>query len=261
MALTTYLLFDISIDAPVLGVLFFSTLLTYNLSAFSPFDKSSNNGRYGLSTLLVVGSLMGLLGMIGFLQGYQLVFLLHLGLISVFYTLPMRGLPWLQMPPLRRLPFLKIFLVAYVWASATVWLPLLGSDANFESGDNVEILVVLGQRKVWELFVLRFIWIFAITLPFDMRDSASDSASNIKTWANQIGLRKTWYVALSLLVFVWVATLWGEKGSGASLLAYTYMLLAVWGSYKRQSMLYYHFVLDGSMIVYSLCLLLGMMAK
>jgi hypothetical protein len=83
----------------------------------------------------------------------------HLGILSVCYSVPLLGGKRSGRKPLRSLPGLKIFLIAYVWAVATVGLPLMASG-----------LSLFGTRSLL-LMAERGLFIFALTLPFDVRDA------------------------------------------------------------------------------------------
>ncbi len=79
------------------------------------------------------------------------------GSLSLLYVLPINS-----HQRIRDIPRLKIFLISIVWALATVILP-----ATEGSGPLNYSLVII-------LFCSRALFIFAITLPFDLRDQDTD---------------------------------------------------------------------------------------
>jgi 4-hydroxybenzoate polyprenyltransferase len=94
------------------------------------------------------------------------------GALALAYSLPVRRG---RTAGLRSFGLLKIFLIAAVWAVVTTILPPL------DAGDAVL------TRDVCLLFVERFLFVFAITLPFDIRDRALDLASGVRTIPVRVG--------------------------------------------------------------------------
>ncbi|HAA11169.1 MAG TPA: hypothetical protein DCE41_05480 [Cytophagales bacterium] len=170
--------------------LFCSTLITYNLHwllagrtycANRPEEKYQWYARFypwglALFGLALVGELWGVLGL-GWREWF---FFAHLGAISLLYNLPeQRTLVWLV--SIRRIPFLKIFLIAYVWATLGAGYPALLLDA------------LSPQAIFW--FAALLLYTFAITLPFDIRDLIQDRQVGLRTLPDRWGLRTTQVVA------------------------------------------------------------------
>ncbi|MCC5944775.1 MAG: hypothetical protein JJT94_07545 [Bernardetiaceae bacterium] len=199
VSLTAYtlLLKQEPIDGLVLLLIFLATLTTYNLCVFYSntdyTEKFSFIKRWRIWLMQIfLGGLLSLFFISIFLHLTQLIFLVHLAIISFFYTVPISvHLPSGRLffiPAWRNLPYLKIFLIAYVWASATVIFPLLKAD------------LFLTQKDTLLLFAERFCFIFAITLPFDLRDYFHDRQAQLITFAQR--LSHTGLKFLSLIVLV-----------------------------------------------------------
>ncbi len=132
-------------------------------------------------------------GIISFLISIVLTFTL---IISQFYVLAVLGiLSMLYVLPvfkngkrLRDINYVKIFIISLVWAGLTVLLPSVQS-----SGIGFDLLMI-------GLFLERFLFIFAITLPFDIRDLDVDRMTGVRTIAANIGERPTYYLSASLLI-------------------------------------------------------------
>lgn len=105
--------------------------------------------------------------------------------IAVLYVTPLipRQGKWLR---LRDLPGLKIWLITGVWTVFTVF-----TVSGFPTGQ--------WERDVF-LVLSRFLFIFAITLPFDIRDLAHDRVNGVRTYAVWLGLERTLTLSRSLLV-------------------------------------------------------------
>ena len=106
--------------------------------------------------------------------GFQLitqVVIVVLGLLSVLYPFG-----------LRKIPFSKIFIISFVWAISTMLLLVLENN------------ITISQNIVLHL-VSRFLFVFAITIPFDIRDLKYD-AGNLQTIPLFFGVLKARFIAL-----------------------------------------------------------------
>ncbi|MBC8150235.1 MAG: hypothetical protein H8E97_03000 [Bacteroidetes bacterium] len=90
--------------------------------------------------------------------------------------------------PLREKAYLKLPLIAGVFALATVVYPVL--LAGFKLSDFTPILVTV--------LLARFLYIAGITIPFDVRDLNIDSV-NMKTMPQQIGTKRSLQRAVILV--------------------------------------------------------------
>jgi|GEM_PF-2338628 len=117
-----------------------------------------------------------------------------LGAISVSYPLGI-PLPGKQKFILRNLPFAKIFFISFVWAAMAVIIPAIESDGW--SG--------IGLRHI-ALFLIQALFIFIITLPFDINDADADRLTDLKTIPNVWGAQKCKQL-LVLLTGIFLAAL------------------------------------------------------
>ena len=118
------------------------------------------------------------------------LFFLHLGVISILYNVPDRFANT-TFRSIRSIPLIKIFLIAYVWAAIGAFYPALEH-----------------QQPLWEvmvLFVLFFLFILAITLPFDIRDYYGDKKRSLLTVPGVIGIKFSKKIAIVLLLLYSVA--------------------------------------------------------
>lgn len=174
----TYLLAGkITFNPNLLLFVSFSTVFLYPLhrivgSRHVPSFERQQLHHIALKNQNIIGFFVaaGLVGSIYYF--FQLtrsiqVVLLFTGLISVAYSIPfipLRG----KMLRLRDIPYLKIYLIALVVSLVTATLPLL------DVGD-----VSLVNHLL--VFAMRFIFILAITIPFDIRDMPYDNRWDLKT--------------------------------------------------------------------------------
>lgn len=160
---------------------------------------------------------------------------------SLAYVLPIFG-----GQRLRDLPFVKIFTIAFVWAFVTVILPVQ------EYGNILDSHVKL-------MFLERALFVFALTIPFDIRDLDVDAKTNVKTIPLSIGVQNAKYLGILALiscVFI-VFTLnkqgiYSYKNTIALLLTYGISIIVVGFTQKNRNDYYFYGLTDGMMLLQSL---------
>jgi len=200
MTVQTQYLFSGSISwTPFVGLVGFSTLMIYAIHRYIGLKKVrifTDTGRYSIiekfkNHILFYAAIGGIGAAICFfyLSFKMQVALVLPGLISLGYVIPILG----GKKRLRDLNHLKIYLIAVVWAWITVILPIL--DAGKLGIENTTTLL---------LFLERMLFVFAITLPFDIRDLKVDGHTGVETIPSQIGIEKTKKLA-SIVLFIVLA--------------------------------------------------------
>ncbi len=192
---------QLSLVNPTSIFVFFSTLLIYNYRKllFAKLDLKepfTNRAKWVFANRLSIAiicfsSVLGIIISMFSLSKRTLLFLLPLFVISVLYATPFsRNMD--SMKRLRQLPFLKIFLVAGVWSAVTVLFPIIEND--FQN---------LFSTPVIFSFCARVVFIFSITLPFDIRDIEVDKKNGIKTFPVVFGEKKSVQLSIaSMLLFI-----------------------------------------------------------
>ncbi len=153
-------------------LVFFSTVFAYNFQRFGKIGKKNEkpdspihrwiraNRQHVVATMVVSALCAGIC--LWFLNPEILWLLVPAGLLSVNYTIG-----WMfgkKQVGLRDIPALKIFLIALVWTIATVALPLVHEEG----------ILTLSENETLLLIAERFMFVVAITLPFDIRDLPYD---------------------------------------------------------------------------------------
>ena len=188
------------LEVEPLVLTFSATFLIYNLNIFLVSQLRKKNkpaGKMGwffrnkklIYSLLII-SLGLLLWSFPYGSGQKSLFFLHLGIISILYNVPDRYANT-AFRSIRSIPLIKIFLIAYVWASIGAFYPALEH-----------------QQPLWEvmpLFMLFFLFILAITLPFDIRDYYGDKKRSLLTVPGIAGIEFTKGLAVSFLLLYSVA--------------------------------------------------------
>tara|TARA_B100001057_G_scaffold487642_1_gene570687 strand:- start:928 stop:1797 length:870 start_codon:yes stop_codon:yes gene_type:complete len=176
----------------LLPFVFFSTLFAYNFQRILRFSSSKeqsahlewfNNNRPFIILITVISLSLSVHYAFN-LSFSTFYFLIPASIISLSY--PIKIIPLgSQKISLRELPIAKIFLIALVWSIVSVALVTLEND-SFYSLDTIL------------LFISRFSFILAITIPFDIRDLKYDDLS-LKTIPQIFGEQKAKMIALYCL--------------------------------------------------------------
>ena len=191
-----------------LFVVFASTLAAYNYhrvpeSSLVYYARGSERhvwirqNRNALIIILLVASTLAGLLIFPILDLRTLWWFLPAGLFSLLYVMPILpiGGKWTR---LRDLPFVKTFIISAVWAVITV----------VPASKEALLLERISPEVVW-LMAERFIFLTAISIPFDLRDLAIDAQNNVKTFAGIWGFEKTLFYCRVLMVIFAVVALIG----------------------------------------------------
>jgi len=183
----TVLLHSLRFQLPLSLSIFGATLFIYNYhrlfrkKAIYSGDQSERHqwivaNHHFLTALAVVALALSVVGFLPFLNVKLVLRFAPFILLAGLYVMPIwrKGGKWIR---LRDFPFLKIFLVAAVWAFVTVFLPFLADDPNW-----------FPSAAAWLTITHRFLFIFAITMPFDIRDLAHDKEYGVVTFASRLGI-------------------------------------------------------------------------
>lgn len=248
----TYLLSGIPPSVRLMGMVFFATLFLYNADSLLPYKYEQDvpvtprlawirNNRLVLMSVSVASALCA--ATLYFTATFDLSFwfMLHLAVVAGLYSVPV--LPEREgYIPLRDVPLLKVFLIAYVWSAVTVQLPQMEAGKDLFAPDSLV------------LFIRRVLFIFALTLVFDIRDVEKDKITGTLTFPGKWGVLPTKRVATgALLLFAlllpshigWGARIGlGLSGVGAA--------LVVWNAHENRSPYYFLILADGMMLVQAL---------
>jgi 4-hydroxybenzoate polyprenyltransferase len=240
---------------PYLFIIFFATLFEYNLHrlitlAYHPNALSSPKHEWLRENrrsfyLLVFFSVAGFVIAICYAKTKVLMALLPIAILTLFYTLPVFRIKE-KLLRLREIPGLKIFMIAFVWSAVTVLLPVIQSETTY---DWMHISLMILERCFF---------IFAITIPFDIRDLEADTRAGLKTLPVIYGHKKAIFLA-NAATFVFMGL------SSAHYLAYDMPMqipacllsglvtLACLNNKKLQASDIYHYgVLDGCISIQAL---------
>ncbi len=165
---------------------FFSTLVSYNLIRFLRIEtikkwfqewfESNKKPLY----ILTAFSLLFLIYFTFQLRLKALFVLSPFSLFTLFYVFPIKKYS------LRNVAGLKLFLIAVSWAGITVLFPLVQNYIMPRTVDYIN-------------FLQRFLFVVAVTIPFDIRDFDYD-AKSLQTLPQQIGVEKSKFIGILFLL-------------------------------------------------------------
>ena len=172
-------------------------------------------------------------------------------LLALGYNIPFLTLNN-QKIGLRNIPGIKLFLIALVWSVSCVLLPVVELEHNYQ--------VNISSAETLLLVAKRFMFIAAITIPFDIRDLFQDKLYALKTIPVMLGEKKAYIFCQFLLLGCLVFLLLFSRTINADVIALTLtLLLTGWLILKsniKKNEYYYFFYLDGTMLLQYLMLVL-----
>ncbi len=253
--LVTFYLIGAKPVFPVLGLLFTSTLGIYNfciLIAKPKYPERSPYLRvrwffshYRLMVTFTIVSILSLVPLFFLMSMESRILLVFLSVLSFCYGLPLFTVND-QKFGLRNIPGLKQFLISLVWTMSTVLLPIIEAQ-HFHLTD-------ISLRDTTILAAKRFLFIAALTVPFDIRDLFQDQQSNLKTVPVVWG-EKNAYLFCQFLLGGYIVLLFLFRDNGFSRDFFSLTITAVltgWLIFKskwEKDEYYYFFFLDGVLIL------------
>ncbi len=252
----------LSLVNPASLFVFFATLLIYNYRKLffatkelsPPLNERSAwviNNKQTLA-FICMAAICGVFILMFSFSFKSFLFLVPLFIISVLYATPFSKKSESN-KRLRHLPFLKIFLVAGVWSATVVLFPIMEYDFQ-------ELL----STKVIFSFSMRFLFLFAITIPFDIRDMELDRKNGIKTFPVVYGVKGSVQLSVGVLllfiIFQLLSLHYAEFNTLPMAVGYIFSALSAMAfvvlSRDKRSEYFVSFWIEGLMLFQFICLLL-----
>lgn len=224
---------------------FFSTLLMYNLQrmhkrVYQPFNADNtrhvwieSNRRFIWALIVISGAVLLLL--LPLFSWDRIIGLACLGIISFLYSFRTK------FGNLRDIPGTKIFWIAFVWA-ATIFVFVTDFKAI--------------SKEDYLLLTYNFVFIFAITIPFDIRDLDFDE-KDYKTIPQVLGVTTSRVISFSLvwIAFIILCFLLQNFSIFLSLIYGIFALLCLFSTPQRNE-LYFSGIIDFTISVAAISLFL-----
>ena len=255
-ALVTFQLIGAKPVYPLLILLFTSTLFIYNFSIFwgkpehpenSPFRRVRWFFKYYKAMVVItVACGISLVPLFFLISVKSQLLLILLSILSVSYSLPLFRSGNKKRFGLRNVPGIKSLMITAVWTLSCVALPI------FEAQNSQFIHVSLTDEAM--LIAKRFLFIFALTIPFDIRDLFHDTSAGLKTIPVMFGEKKAYlFCQLLLAGFMVLLFLFRDNGFNHDFFALGLTaILAGWLIFKSEwekDEYYYFLYMDGVLIL------------
>ena len=173
-----------------------STFLLYNFHTYSfqlsystiaSFKKSFF--QFKISTFYLIAFIAAMVisvGQVFYFNKNILLFLIPLTVVTLLYSMPLWGIK--KKIRIRESFFVKLPLLGIVWSLSTVVIPL------------VEQNIDLTSSFVIKQVVCRFLFIFALCVPFEIRDIEIDRSHQVKTLPLVFGIQSTKNIGIFFLM-------------------------------------------------------------
>lgn len=240
---TTYLLFGKKPETLMLLFVFGATLFLYNFIRITklkniPSEEHSDQliwlgKNLKFVTIITSIAFFGTIVLFFFLSKWQMIIVMTTGFIGLNYNFSFGN----KQISIRKIPFLKSFIISVVWTCMTLLIPLCENNFILES----------------ETFLLRLLFVYVLMIPFDIRDLKYDDSS-MKTLPQLFG--KTGAVTIGIILLLTCSCLAFSvfDKNMAIILSMSYGITAfvLLLSIKIRNELFYPIVVDGMMIVQGL---------
>lgn len=251
---TVYLQFNNPIDWKVCTLVFLACLFLYNFQRVFRSSKIytghlSSRHRWIVRHIKLLWFITVLAFAGASFLALQLIplsllpFFVAMGVIGLLYVTPLfkSGTKTYR---LRDLPIIKPFLISAVWVAICVYLPIAVSEIQVPN----EVLAII--------LIAKGLFIFAIAVPFDIRDVKHDSHYNTKTFPVLIGIENSIqliHLSLVLACGLALSAYFMDWFSKSSLNAYLISFLSTGFLINqikkgKKGELFYSFVIDGALL-------------
>jgi len=254
-ALITFQLIGSKPVYTVLGLLFTATLAEYNFSILITKPKQPQKSQYRrvrwffahhrLMVTFTIVSVLALIPLFLLLSMESRLLLIFLSILSVGYSIPLFTIGD-QKFGLRHIPGLKPFLITLVWTLSCVLLPVLEAQDMH--------MTTISMRDTTILIAKRFLYVAALTIPFDIRDLFHDKQTGLKTIPVAWGEKNAYLFCQFLLAgYIVLLFMFRHNGFNINFIALTASaLLTGWLIFKskwEKDEYYYFLYMDGVLIV------------
>lgn len=233
-------------------LVFFSTLFVYNFQRIF-YVQQQNKTLHSIRRVWIFehATLIKLLAVIGF-TGVAVTFL-YIDFHLILYLSPLLLLSLAYFAPfikIRKNAFFKLSTLVIVWTMVTAIVPM--HLAHLNSWDTKNSLHIL----------IRFCFMCAICIPFDLRDLQIDKADNVSTLPHLLGEKQTRWLAFAFMILynILIVVAYGLQFIPtlvfiALLISALINTLLVWMSSSKRSEYFFVAGIDGTMILQGLLLI------
>ncbi len=188
------------------------------------------------------------------LNSHKYGLILLFPLIALTYTYNILPLP--SRTKLRRIGWLKPFVIGFVWSGIVTVYPII--FYQIQVGSHVEIFSL---PSGW-LWLKNLMFISTLCIMFDIKDYEDDRTHGLKTYSVQFGTNNTIRYIIIPLVLIGIFSFLMftiHKGFPAfriamNLVPYLLLIVSAYSLlHKKRSIIYYLFFIDGLMVLKAIC--------
>lgn len=184
------------------------------------------------------------------------IIILLFPLVSAFYY--GINLPTFQSKNLRSLGWLKPFFIGFVWAGLVTVYPILFYHISTNTIYQLSFFSCL-------LFIKNFMFVTVLCIMFDIKDYAADHNHQLKTFVVRVGLRKTIFYIIIPLSIIGLGTFMVYATTRhfpllriiINTIPFILLIIMAYSLHRRKSILYYLAIIDGLLLVKSICGIIG----
>lgn len=188
---------------------------------------------YLIATIILIGSIF-------FLKRQIFPFLIPLVLLTLSYSIPFIKLSN-KLITLGEIPLVKTPVLALVWGISTTIIPLVEQNINLSSS-------FIGLQVL-----SRTLFVFALCIPFEIRDIVSDKNKNIRTLPVVHGIKVTKIIGVLIVVLeIFMHHLMPVISPSSVIALDISSLIALFWIIQRDQIYhvyFYKFLVDGTMLV------------
>jgi len=194
LTIFTYIQLQLPIDYMLLTFIFLSSITGYNFVKYAPVARLHHRSLTQQLKQIQIFSLLVFVGLMICLYYISIKVILIcavLGLITIFYAVP------IGRKNIREMAYLKVFVIAFIWASATYILPVINHSS---------IWTGLNEINMFQFFE-RMLWVVLLMIPFEIRDLKFDK-KYLKTLVSAIGVKRIKIFSFILLILLFIEKLY-----------------------------------------------------
>jgi hypothetical protein len=194
LTIFTYIQFQLPIDYMLLTFIFLSSITGYNFVKYAPVARLHHRSLTQQLKQIQIFSLLVFVGLFicfFFISTSIIIICSGLGLVTLFYAVP------IGRKNIREMAYLKVFVIAFIWASTTYILPII----NYLGG-----WMGLTEMKIFQFFE-RMLWVVLLMIPFEIRDLKFDK-KYLKTLVSAMGVKHIKIFSFILLILLFIEKLY-----------------------------------------------------
>ncbi|MDB9989922.1 hypothetical protein OAD79_00595 [Flavobacteriales bacterium] len=239
VALATFFYTKTTVNLEIIMLVFFSTLFGYSLQNISKIEVYNHRSKQTIwiqsNNKLIKGIVLISFLISGFLSFYIM------NLYLMIFSVPFLGLVFFygnafsSKLQIRNIPFFKILIISICWCWTCCALPQLLYSWFFN----------------WDIIFIVLIYVFAITIPFDVRDMIIDK--KIHTIPQFTGTKIAFLISQLSILSLFFYSFYLSNYLLSFFMIITIIVLIP--SIKTKSEFYYLFLLDGLLVVFPIFIL------